>query len=66
MAVNEETIAVFHTSDRQSRDFEFDYVFNPDKGQADVYEESSSVISSLMDGYNVCIMAYGQTGALCQ
>ena len=28
-----------------------------------VYEEVSGVVTSIMDGYNACIMAYGQTGS---
>lgn len=29
----------------------------------EVYKETQSLIRSVMDGYNVCIFAYGQTGA---
>jgi len=28
-----------------------------------VYEEVSGIVTSIMDGYNACIMAYGQTGS---
>merc|ERR1712166_690205 len=42
---------------------EFDRVFGPTASQADVYKDTSAVIMSVIDGYNVCLMAYGQTGA---
>lgn len=38
-------------------------VFGPDAGQEAVYNEVSSLVTSVLDGYNVCIMAYGQTGS---
>merc|ERR1711898_9803 len=31
--------------------------------QEDIYSETRPLITSVLDGYNVCIMAYGQTGA---
>ena len=32
--------------------------------QEDVFKDTSSFIASVVDGYNVCIMTYGHTGAL--
>lgn len=43
--------------------FEFDHVFAPDTTQEKVYEETSGVVASVLDGYNVCVFAYGQTGS---
>jgi hypothetical protein len=44
--------------------FEFDRVFGPESGQEEVFEDVAQLTTSALDGYNVCIFAYGQTGAL--
>eukprot|EP00752_Nemacystus_decipiens_P004692 g4280.t1 len=43
--------------------FEFDRVFKPDSSQEGVFEAVSPLVTSVLDGYNVCIFAYGQTGS---
>ncbi|KEG09172.1 C-terminal motor kinesin [Trypanosoma grayi] len=43
--------------------FEFDEVYSPDAPQSKVFEDTSPLIDSVVDGYNVCIFAYGQTGS---
>ena len=43
--------------------FAFDRVFAPQSQNADVFEEISQLVQSALDGYNVCIFCYGQTGA---
>ncbi|XP_034556011.1 kinesin-like protein KIF25 isoform X2 [Notolabrus celidotus] len=43
--------------------FEFERVHGPEDPQDAVFEEVKPLITSLLDGYNVCIMAYGQTGS---
>ncbi|GFH23042.1 uncharacterized protein HaLaN_20590 [Haematococcus lacustris] len=45
------------------KDFHFDKVFEPQVTQAQVYEDTQPLIRSMLDGFNVCIFAYGQTGA---
>ena len=42
-------------------DFAFDYIFNPNSAQLEIFEMVSPLIQSALDGYNVCIFAYGQT-----
>uniref|UniRef100_A0A1J3GPA0 Kinesin-like protein KIFC3 n=1 Tax=Noccaea caerulescens TaxID=107243 RepID=A0A1J3GPA0_NOCCA len=42
--------------------YNFDRVFQPDSSQDDVFLEIEPVIKSVIDGYNACIFAYGQTG----
>ncbi|XP_060111271.1 kinesin-like protein KIFC3 [Heteronotia binoei] len=43
--------------------FELDKVFPPEATQEDIFREVQALITSCIDGYNVCIFAYGQTGA---
>lgn len=45
------------------RVFEFDAVFSPETSQTKVFEDTSPLIDSVVDGFNVCIFAYGQTGS---
>eukprot|EP00066_Takifugu_rubripes_P021206 XP_011610472.1 PREDICTED: kinesin-like protein KIF25 [Takifugu rubripes] len=47
----------------QHKMFEFERVHGPDDSQNTVFEEVKPLLTSLLDGYNVCIMAYGQTGS---
>ncbi|XP_020091682.1 kinesin-like protein KIN-14R isoform X1 [Ananas comosus] len=42
--------------------FKFDSVFNPEDDQEKVFEKTAPFATSVLDGYNVCIFAYGQTG----
>lgn len=43
--------------------YSFDAVYGPEATQDAVYADASPVITSVMDGYNVCMFAYGQTGS---
>ncbi|ELK36609.1 Kinesin-like protein KIF25 [Myotis davidii] len=43
--------------------FTFERVYGPAEGQAAVFADVCPLLTSLLDGYNVCIMAYGQTGS---
>ncbi|KAL2628647.1 hypothetical protein R1flu_013333 [Riccia fluitans] len=42
--------------------FKFDQVFTPHDDQGEVFANTAPVVVSVLDGYNVCIFAYGQTG----
>ncbi|KAL6999776.1 hypothetical protein U1Q18_000932 [Sarracenia purpurea var. burkii] len=42
--------------------FKFDAIFGPQSNQVDVFEDTAPFATSVLDGYNVCIFAYGQTG----
>lgn len=42
------------------RKYEFDTVFAPDASQQTVYDEALDLLQMSMDGYNVCLFAYGQ------
>uniref|UniRef100_A0AAF5PWF4 Kinesin-like protein n=3 Tax=Wuchereria bancrofti TaxID=6293 RepID=A0AAF5PWF4_WUCBA len=45
------------------RKFNCDRAFDEKHTQSDIFEEICPVITSCMDGYNVCIFAYGHTGS---
>jgi kinesin family protein C2/C3 len=47
----------------REKSWEFDEVFDTSSTQQQVYNEVSALVTSVMDGYNVCILAYGQTGS---
>jgi kinesin family member C2/C3 len=42
--------------------FKFDSVFSPGEDQEKVFEKTAPLVTSVLDGFNVCIFAYGQTG----
>ncbi|XP_062100705.1 kinesin-like protein KIN-14R isoform X2 [Humulus lupulus] len=44
------------------KSFKFDRVYTPKDNQDDVFADASPMVISVLDGYNVCIFAYGQTG----
>ncbi|KAK9273189.1 hypothetical protein L1049_017996 [Liquidambar formosana] len=48
-------------ADNKSRSYSFDRVFHPGSSQDEVFSEVEPVIKSVLDGYNACIFAYGQT-----
>ncbi|KAG5007753.1 hypothetical protein JHK85_026295 [Glycine max] len=50
------------TSGSTKKSFRFDRVYTPKDDQVDVFADASSMVISVLDGYNVCIFAYGQTG----
>mmetsp|Transcript_26709 Transcript_26709/g.83667 ORF Transcript_26709/g.83667 Transcript_26709/m.83667 type:complete len:710 (+) Transcript_26709:541-2670(+) len=47
----------------KAKKWEFDQVFDFNSTQPQVYKEVSGLVTSVLDGYNVCIFAYGQTGS---
>lgn len=47
----------------RSNPYAFDKVFTASDEQQHVYDELSPLVTSVLDGFNVCVMAYGQTGS---
>ncbi|XP_039424984.1 kinesin-like protein KIF25 isoform X1 [Corvus cornix cornix] len=46
-----------------NKTFQFERVYNDLESQDAVFADVAPLLTSLLDGYNVCIMAYGQTGS---
>jgi len=61
--VGEESLRIINSDKGFDKEFEFDRVFAPLDGQDKVFDEVVGLVTSVLDGYNVCIMAYGQTGS---
>ncbi|OEL38553.1 Kinesin-like protein KIFC3 [Dichanthelium oligosanthes] len=55
-----ELIVKGHVSSKKV--FKFDSVFSPEEDQERVFEKTAPFATSVLDGFNVCIFAYGQTG----
>ncbi|XP_076908373.1 kinesin-like protein KIN-14T [Bidens hawaiensis] len=53
---------VINFSENKRKLYNFDMVLHPGSTQDEVFSEIEPVIKSALDGYNVCILAYGQTG----
>ncbi|KAK9054792.1 hypothetical protein SSX86_025871 [Deinandra increscens subsp. villosa] len=49
-------------SDSSKKQFKFDHIFRPEDNQDAVFAQTSPLVVSVLDGFNVCIFAYGQTG----
>lgn len=45
-----------------AKEFEFDKLFQQESSQEDIFEEVEPILTSALDGHNVCVLAYGQTG----
>ncbi|XP_037305329.2 kinesin-like protein KIF25 [Pungitius pungitius] len=61
--ISNDTVMVNCIKTVQNKMFEFERVYGPEDSQEAVFQEVKPLLTSLMDGYNVCIMAYGQTGS---
>ena len=62
--IKDNNIIEFHGSKNNSKMFLFDYIFNEDSSQSDIFEISAKEIcDSLFEGYNGTIFAYGQIGS---
>eukprot|EP00889_Picochlorum_renovo_P001469 jgi/Picre1/28499/NNA_003903.t1 len=50
-------------ADSKPYEFNYDKVFKPEATQTDIFNQVSDLVQSALDGYNVCLFSYGQTGA---
>ena len=60
-AFSESEIGCFDGRAHKWRSFCFDRVWGPDQSQQDVFQDVEPLALSVVDGYNACIFAYGQT-----
>ncbi|XP_059624154.1 kinesin-like protein KIN-14B [Cornus florida] len=51
------------TVSNPKKDFEFDRVYGPHVGQAELFSDIQPFVQSALDGYNVSVFAYGQTSS---
>ena len=58
-----ETVSSLRPGDIKERSFYFDRVFGAASSQADVFEPAAPFVTSVADGFNVCVFAYGPTGS---
>ena len=59
--VDDATLVIHDT--KKDREFVFTHVFGMDSSQDDIFAETTQLVQSALDGFNVCIFAYGQTGS---
>jgi hypothetical protein len=53
-----------HDAERPvEKKFEFTQVYGPASSQEDVFRDTEPLMTSVLDGFNVCIFAYGQSGS---
>eukprot|EP00656_Telonema_subtile_P032313 TRINITY_DN3543_c0_g1_i1.p1 TRINITY_DN3543_c0_g1~~TRINITY_DN3543_c0_g1_i1.p1 ORF type:complete len:369 (+),score=93.50 TRINITY_DN3543_c0_g1_i1:19-1125(+) len=48
---------------RQGKRFEYDQTYDQSATQEDCFKDTIPLVTSVLDGYHVCIFAYGQTGS---
>ncbi|XP_068926671.1 kinesin-like protein KIF25 [Petaurus breviceps papuanus] len=65
-ATDDETVLVRYSRPGHplfNKTFQFERVYSPLESQKTVFGDVCPLLTSLLDGYNVCIMTYGQTGS---
>jgi len=60
---NNDEITIRNEAAGMKKTWQFNQVFNEKSTQAMLFDGIRDLVVSMIDGYNVCIFAYGQTGA---
>ncbi|KAK5786331.1 hypothetical protein PVK06_040967 [Gossypium arboreum] len=60
--ISSELDRVIVTSSGSRKEFGFDKIFHQEANQEDVFVDVEPILRSALDGHNVSILAYGQTG----
>ena len=62
--IKDDNLIVFNDSKNNSKIYKFDYIFNEDSSQKQIFEIcSKDICDSLFEGYNGTIFTYGQIGS---
>ena len=59
--LSESEVGCFDERTKSWRSFQFDKVWGPDSHQLGIFQDVEPLALSVVDGYNACIFAYGQT-----
>ena len=46
-----------------TKEFQFDHVYGPNSKQEGIFDDARPLLQTVMDGFNVSVMAYGPTGS---
>ena len=60
-ALSESELGCFDDRNNKWKSFAFDKVWGPDHTQQSIFQDVEPLALSVVDGYNACIFAYGQT-----
>ena len=60
-SLSETDVACFDERTKMWKSYAFDKVWGPESKQKDVFQDVEPMILSVIDGYNACIFAYGQS-----
>jgi kinesin family protein C2/C3 len=63
-SLSETEVGCFDERTRSWKSYAFDKVWGPESKQKDVFQDVEPLALSVIDGYNACIFAYGQSGYL--
>jgi hypothetical protein len=59
--MSETELGCFDSRTNQWKSFAFDRVWGPDQTQQSIFQDVEPIALSVVDGFNACIFAYGQT-----
>lgn len=59
--LSESELGCFDSRTNQWKSFAFDKTWGPDQSQSNIFQDVEPIALSVVDGFNACIFAYGQT-----
>ena len=59
--LSESELGCFDSRTQSWKSFAFDRVWGPDQSQQNIFQDVEPIALSVVDGFNACIFAYGQT-----